>query len=364
MNLLQHPSNYLSTSDTELIRSYALQAEQKGELTSEQLQLIYDRDWFRVMVPKYLGGSEWTLIEVMQLCEAAAWADGSFGWALNLGAGANLFSAYLTEKLSTPLFSNNEICIAGSDTPSGTAERAGNEFIINGKWKYATGAPHAKYFSFNCVIVENGHPIKNDHGENIIRSFILSRESVIITDPWNSYGLIATASHNFKVENIHLHKDFSFDLSKPAHATGILFRFPFLQLAESLLCVTICGMAIHFIDLVERLIKNKLGANPLKKNQLLIQQTSVEQSKEIINKSREKVYHLVQNAWQELSAGRNLSTELLTNISHAARELGLNSRIVSEKLYPFAGMSAIIPTGEINRTWRDIHTASQHVLLQ
>jgi indole-3-acetate monooxygenase len=365
MNKWQHPSTYLSIDDRNLIRSHALAAEQQGLLTKEQLQLIYDRDWFRVMVPKYLGGSEWTLMEVMQLCEAAAWADGSFGWTLNLGAGANMFSAYLNEEIAKPIFGKKEICIAGSDAFSGTAEKNENGFIINGNWRYATGATHAQFFSINCVITENGEPALNDGNEKIIQPFIVPRESVIITGLWNSYGLIATASHDFKIENISIPGNYSFNFAAPyVQATGNLYKFPFLQLAEALLSVTLCGMSIHFNELVEESIKLKLSANTIKSGQLTGQLNKIEATKSTIETSRGIVYQLVSTAWQELSANEKITPDLLNQISNAARDLGKQSRLASEQLYPFAGMKAIVPESEINRTWRDIHTASQHVLLQ
>lgn len=365
MNKWQHPSTYLSKEDTNLIRSQALQAEQEGQLTTGQLQLIYDRDWFRVMVPKYLGGSEWTLVEVMQLFEAAAWADGSFGWTLNLGAGANMFSAYLEQETAKPIFSKKEICIAGSDAYSGTAEKNGNEFIINGNWRYATGASHAQYFSFNCVITENGKPVLNNGNENLIKPFIIPRESVNISGLWNSYGLIATGSHDFSIENISIPGNYSFDLAVPAvQATGNLFKFPFLQLAEALLSVTICGMSIHFVELVEEYVTSKRIVHTTKTGPLRDQTDTIEATKETIESSRDIVYHHVTTAWQELSTLGKISPELLNQISNAARDLGKKARLASEQLYPFAGMRAIVPGEEINRTWRDIHTASQHVLLQ
>lgn len=84
---MKHPSQILSKDDIHLIRSYSLIAEGQGSLTPAQLQLIYDRKWFKMMVPEYAGGLEQSLPEVMPLLKTAAWADGSFGWVLNLGAG-------------------------------------------------------------------------------------------------------------------------------------------------------------------------------------------------------------------------------------------------------------------------------------
>lgn len=127
---MQHPSQILFEEDTHLIRSYSLIAEGQGALTPAQLQLIYDRKWFKVMVPEYAGGLELSLPEVMRLLEAAAWADGSFGWVLNLGAGANMFAAFLPVEIAKKLFIHPEFCIAGSGTLSGKAEKIDRGYIL------------------------------------------------------------------------------------------------------------------------------------------------------------------------------------------------------------------------------------------
>jgi len=161
---MQHPSQLLSEDDIHLIRSYSLIAEGQGTLTHAQLQLIYDRKWLKVMVPEYAGVWELSLPKVMHLLEAAAWADGSFGWVVNLGAGANIFAAFLPAEIAKKLFIHPKICIAGSGALSGKAEKIDNGYIVNGTWKYASGASHASFFLVSCILTQNGEPAKDKKG--------------------------------------------------------------------------------------------------------------------------------------------------------------------------------------------------------
>src|SRR5688572_27426036 len=103
---MHHPSQLLTTDEINLIRRDSITAETQGALTAAQLQLIYNRNLFNIMVPAVCGGLELSLPEVMRLLEAAAWVDGSFGWALNLGAGANMFAAYLPIETAKKIFSS------------------------------------------------------------------------------------------------------------------------------------------------------------------------------------------------------------------------------------------------------------------
>lgn len=361
---MQHPSQILSEEDIQLIRSNSLAAEAQGALTAAQLQLIYDKKWFKVMVPVYAGGLELSLPETMRLMEAAAWADGSFGWVLNLGAGANLFAGFLPRETAKELFFQREICIAGSGAQSGTAEKTDGGYLINGTWKYASGTSHATFFSVTCLLTQGGVPGIDDKGGLLTRSFIIPKERVTITKRWNSYGLKATASHDFKIEGAVVPDDYSFSLAAPSVvAEGPLYKFPFLQLAEALLAVTMSGMACHFIGLIAVLLKAKLAADPDRKKDYPLAEKAIGDANTVLMNARMDLYRSVESTWLRYERKQTVPEKELYQITIAARQCADVSRMSVESLYPWAGMDAIIPETDLNRVWRDIHTASQHILL-
>lgn len=54
---------------------------------------------------------------------------------------------------------------------------------------------------------------------------------------------------------------------------------------------------------------------------------------------------------------------VLKEVSRLSRELSHQSRNIVDTLYPYAGLEAAKKETELNRVWRDLHTASQHALL-
>lgn len=361
---MESPSQFLSDDDTRVIRSHSLAAESKSSLTAAQLQLIADRRWFAIMVPKYAGGLELPLPEVMRLLEAVAWADGSFGWVLNLGAGANMFAGFLPQEPAKEIFSRPETCVAGSGALSGNAERVDGGYRVNGSWRYASGASHANFFSMSCFLTLDGKPTTDNEGRPETRSFLIPRHQVILSSQWNSYGLKATASHDFIVQDIFVPDAHSFSLTTPSSfATGTLYRFPFLQLAEVLLAMTMSGIAWHFIDLITELSKNKILTDPQRKKDYPAMAQTIDQAKTALDQARKHLYQSVRETWARYEKNEPLAAGELDAISAQAKQCAFISRTATESLYPWAGMSAIIPEGDINRVWRDIHTASQHILL-
>src|ERR1700744_6124630 len=94
MSDLAHPSSVIDQKYTDIIRNAAPKAEETGKLTKEQLALIHDQKWFKLLAPQKYGGLQMSLPDALELEEALAWADGSVGWMVTLCAGAGWFGGF------------------------------------------------------------------------------------------------------------------------------------------------------------------------------------------------------------------------------------------------------------------------------
>jgi indole-3-acetate monooxygenase len=126
------------------IRHLSAEAETLRQLQPAQLEIIYKQNWFNLFVPKEHGGLGLTLTAGLQIQEALAWTDGSSGWTVTLCSGANYFIGFLEPEAAKEIFNNPEVCFSGSGHPSGIAKKIKDGYEMTGRWKYATGAPHAR----------------------------------------------------------------------------------------------------------------------------------------------------------------------------------------------------------------------------
>ena len=76
---------------------------------------------------------------------------------------------------------------------------------------------------------------------------------------------------------------------------------------------------------------------------------------------RMEFYIAVDRSWKTLQNDDN--EQALQTVSSTSRKLAKIARECVDQLYPYCGLQAANPESEINKTWRDIHTASQHSLL-
>lgn len=219
---------------------------------SEVPQLIIDQiheeRLLQIWVPKVYGGLGLRLNQGLKLLFDWSKIDGSLGWMLTLCSGANFFSRNLKPNIAKELFSNPKTCFGGSGMIGGTAEKqTDGTFLINGLWRFATGAPHLSHFTLNARLTENGNPLLDESGNELIRSFVISKNQVEIIPNWKSMGMKATGTYSFKVENIKVTEDYSFIYDE--FFTGdAIDKIPFRVFADLTLLVNYLGMASHFSE--------------------------------------------------------------------------------------------------------------------
>lgn len=358
---VHHPSNLFPKEMADEIRAASAEAERLRDLHPLQLKHIYEQGWFRMFIPQSYGGLGWSLPRVLQVEESLSWMDASTAWVVTLCSGAGWFTGFLSPSLVRELVTDKHVCFAGSGAATGIAEERGDGYRINGHWKYASGSLHATVFTANCVLHKEGRPQLNSDCTPIVRAFVFQRDEVILHPHWNSMGMIATGSHSFEVKELIVpaHRCFSLAPGDAVVNTPV-FKYPFLQLAETTLSVNMSGMAMRFIELCDLQLSAKKSPSGSSGKSDAHRQLALAHAE--MERSRERFYSAMQTSWTLCEKGEVISLEVLTEVSDASYALAHGSRQTVDALYPYCGLTAADTTQEINRVWRNLHTASQHAL--
>ena len=336
-----------------------------GFLTPAQQALIHRRGWLKMLAPRAVGGAELALPVVVRLEEEIAAIDASMGWIVTLCAGAGWFAGFLPPAAARGIIGTRRVCVAGSGAPTGYADRDGAGFRLNGRWDYASGALMATHFTLNAVLREHGQVVLDAAGAACIRAFIVPAKNVVIVPSWDSIGLRASASHSYRIDNAWIGAEHGFAID-PAQATagGPLYRFPFLLLAFVTLSVNLAGMARHFLRLAAPVIARR--RHPLTGLQLIDMPgvaARLQAAGDDLDGARGDFYRLLDNAWEQVVLGAAISANEAAALQAASLELVRVARLAVDDLYPYCGLYAAHAQSEINRVWRDFHTATQHTLL-
>ena len=363
-NTILHPSAFIDQEDVKSIRNVAVEAELLGMLHPEQLLVVYKRKWFKLLVPQMYSGLQVTLPDLVRLQEAISWTDGSTGWVVTLCSGAGWFGGFISSEMAHKVFSEPHVCLAGSGAAGGTADITGTGYIINGIWKYASGAHHATHITANCVIRKDGQPVLDEDGQPLVLPFIFDKKDVNVLPAWKYVGMVATGSDAFEIKNLEIVSDRQFKIDPSAVIVhDPLYYYPFLQLAEATLAVNLSGMAIHFMDLCEDIFDEKIKGIKLTDEQKLLLTNELSSAINNINLLRKDFYEAVDQSWDAIRNNNVVPDEQLNRVSITSRKLARSARENVDRLYPLCGLAAASTETEINRAWRDLHTASQHSLL-
>ncbi|PUZ27780.1 Acyl-CoA dehydrogenase [Chitinophaga costaii] len=348
---MTHPSALLPIAFTHLIRTHASQAEALQQLHPAQLELLYAQHWLKAAVPAVYGGLEYSLPQLVALEEAMGWADGSMGWVFTLCAGAGWFGGFMKPAFATRIFSDPAVCLAGSGAITGMATRENNGYRVRGSWQYASGVKHATVFTANCSLA----------GTEEVLTLAFLRSEVTLQPTWHTLGMVATGSDSFSVNDVWIPEERLFKIDPASvQVKAPLYYFPFLQLAEATLGANIGGMALHFLDAAAVQLAAKTHITSVQQQTM---QAVFTQASQALTTHRSALHSAVEAAWQYCVAQHTISDHLLHDVSHSSRALARAALQAVDTLYPYCGMAAANPQTEINRVWRDLHTASQHALL-
>lgn len=351
---MKHLFPVLSHEIIDLIRKDSSEAEAQGRLSPGQLKLMYRQKWFHLFVPEEYSGLALSLPQAVRLEESIAYADGSVGWVVTLCGGAAMFIGYFDEALAKEIFTDPDVCLAGSGQANGTAKIINGGFEVNGCWPYASGAPHATHFTANCFI----------DGTQQIQSFLFKREEVTLHPNWKYMGLNATAGYSYSVKDLKVSANRSFIID-PDHARlpHPVYRYPFLQLAQTTIAGNISGMCLYFFDLAILLLTKKHHSNTRSeavKNKGLQLITTGKAELELL---RKRFYSALEDSWSSHVANNHIKALQLNAVSQTSLHLAQQSRNLVNQLYPYCGLEAARTDTAINNVWRNINTASQHTLL-
>jgi alkylation response protein AidB-like acyl-CoA dehydrogenase len=284
---------------------------------------------------------------------------------VTLCCGAGFFGGFLHPDLAKTVFASPDVCLAGSGAPTGTATVSDSGFIINGRWRHASGARHATHLTANCLIKAGEHVVSNPDGKPLILPFVFDRKDVSILPAWKYTGMISTGSDAFEVTDLYVPSGRCFKISPDAAVIDSpLYRYPFMQLAETTLAVNLSGMAVHFADLCGPLFEQKIVQKKLSVRQTDYLNNTLNQTLELLEQARHSFFESADRSWDALTGqSAGAFQTLLKSVSWASHSLAKRALKAVDELYPYCGLEAAQQDTDINRVWRDIHTASQHALL-
>jgi len=341
--------------DTE--RARRLPADLAAELAQAGL--------FRMLVPRALGGSETDVATMFATLETLGRADAATGWCVMIGGTTALLSAWLPDEHARTIWADPHVITGGVFAPMGKAAVDGGDYVVSGRWPWASGSANCSWLLGGALILEDGKPRRLANGAPDHRMMVMRRADVELIDTWDALGMRGTGSGDMAARDVRVPQDrsASFFTDTPRH-DGPLYRFaPFGLLALGIAAVA-SGNALGALDDLKALASAKKGqgsSRSLAERSVVQADFAVAQAD--LDAARALVHAEVASAWATVLAGDPLDLPTRARLRLAATRLTQVSARVAAKMHELAGGSSVYASHPLNRRFRDAHVATQHVMV-
>ncbi len=349
-----------------IICEHADRAEREAQMPREVADAFHEAGMFRVLLPPKLKGGEITIPDFLRLIEEVARIDASAGWNLAICAGGPTFGRYISREAFEKIYSDPRGITCGSLNPmTSQAIPVEGGFRFSGTATNASGSAQATYLMAAALVLRDGAPQFVD-GIPTLRAGFFPIKHAKILNTWSTAGMRGTGSNDCVFENVFVPNEFTFDWlnATTTWQRGALATIPLqLQMAGELPAVVL-GTARHALDTLNEIARAKV---PVATQALLrersIAQVQFAQAEGLLRAARAYFYQVNDEVWRKGEAGESFSLE-----DRAHVRLGVVTAVklalqAVDLVADAAGMSSARTSCPIERCWRDVHTASQHVLM-
>jgi len=343
----------------------AERTEAGRRLVPELVQALRESGLFRMCVPRSLGGGEAGPAELVGAVEALGRADAAAGWCVAVAATSGALAAYLPEEHAREVYGDPAVCVGGVFAPKGRAVAEHDRLVVTGRWPFASGVDHSDWLMGGCLLEEAGKTRMLDSGAPDVRLALFPADRVQVIDTWSVAGLRGTGSHDIQVEGLDVPARRSASLVSGApRDQGALYAFPVFGLLALAIAATAVGIARGAVDdLVElagaktpTMARRSLGAQP-------DTQARVARAEARLRSARALIDHAVGEAWEEAEGEHEVTVERRAGLRLAASHAMESAAGVVDEMYALGGGTAIYATSPLQRRFRDIHVATQHMLV-
>jgi alkylation response protein AidB-like acyl-CoA dehydrogenase len=350
------------------IRRSAAQAEAERRLPESLLSLLMSAGLFSIYSPRDFGGLELPLPEALRVVEEVSRHDGSTGWTVALGIANALFTAVLPELSAAQVLGSGSALIAGAPAFGVRAQRVDGGYRLTGRWPYNSGAPNADWIAAPAPIFDGDAPRLSEYGPEMVLAFFPPSDARIV-DTWYVTGLRASGTQDLSVENIFVPDEMTGGFSMPAgpHAVreSALTTIPFMTLFGVVQSPPVClGLARHAIEEFKQLALNKQGMFGAGLSEQVQAQVGLARAEALVRSARAYWYENIQAIWNAATEGREISLKDRAAVRIASLTAAENSVAAVDLLYRLGGTSSVFQSSPLERCFRDVHTAAQHMQVQ
>lgn len=340
-------------------------AEAERRLPTELSAAIAAAGLYRLCVPAAFGGGEAPPAELLEAVEELATGDGAAGWCVAVCATSGMLAAYLEPGAAREVYGEPTGVVGGVFAPMGRAAADGEDLVVGGRWRFCSNVANCDWLMGGCVVIDGGEPRLLESGRPDIRLVLMPATEVEVIDTWSVSGLRATGSHDIAVDGLAVPAARTASLiTDSPRERGALYAFPPFGLLAASIAAVALGIARGALDDLAELAGVKTPTLSTRKlAERAATQSQLARAEAGLRAARSLLYDSAERAWEAAVGGAEIPTELRAGLRLASTHAVEAAAAAVDAAWSLAGGGAIYATGPLERRFRDVHAATQHMLV-
>lgn len=346
------------------LRERADEIEQARRLPPDLSKTFAEKGFYRMCAPEIYGGLELPPAVSMETIETVARADASSAWCVFIGATSGTVLAMLPPDSARDLFHHPEVLFCGVFAPRGKAVAGDAGFRVNGRWQWGSGTQNADWVMGGCQVIRDGEPELLRNGTPRSRMMIAPAADVEFFDTWNVSGLCGTGSTDFAMNDLTVPESRAVGIGVDGPLERPLYAFPQFGLLAMGIAAVALGIARAAIDELVSLAGGKTpsgSARPLATRSSA--QTDVSKAEALLRSARAFYYETIGVAWESATACGAIDETHRRDVRLATTHATRASAEAVDLMYHLAGGTSVYASSPLQRHFRDVHVATQHMMV-
>jgi indole-3-acetate monooxygenase len=340
--------------------------ENNGRLSTSVVNAIKSAGFYKLFLPKTLGGLEADPLTTAKVVEEVATHNTAAGWSLMVANTTLLMLSRLPEKGIEEIFGNApDTFIAGTVHPPMRATRAEGGYLINGRNPLVSNIHEANWIMVLALVMEGGQPKMHEGHPEILGVYMNAADCQVI-DTWQVIGMHATDSNDIEAKDVFVpdHRTCSImsEFQPGRHFAKSLYHFP--AAGGNIACLlapvslAVATNAINELKIIAAK-KTPLGSMvPIRERGVIQRKLGIAEA--LVRSSRTYLHSEISKCWEKVSAGESISLEEKAGIALAAAHTNQSCVQAVELMYTAAGSSGIYKKNKLAHYLSDAQVLRQH----
>lgn len=342
------------------LRANAAQADRDARLPAESMQALRDAGFFRLYVPRALGGAEVDPVTYARAQEELARHDAAAAWTLQAAGSSAWWCSRLPDETAAEIYADgpDQLLAVSFPVPMDAVSVEGG-FRLSGRRGFASNVSDATW-----IWVTAASPHDTVDGAPVTRAAFFPAADARIVRTWDTIGMRGTDSNDVELDGLFVPERctfrIGFDHTPGSRYDGPLYRAAAMVLVASYVPAVALGIARDALDEFVAIAQAKTPfASRTSLRERAVAQSKLGRAEGAVRSARAFLYDRIGHGWERAVAGADLTLEEKAEVLLAAVQAIDASVQAVRAAFSAAGTTAITRGNRLERHLRDISVLQQ-----